>query len=556
MIQTCHGYKKIEEVKAGDLVWSYNTQTSKKELRKVLKTFVRTAHQLIYLHLGNQIIKTTAEHPFYLEGKWVKAGDLNRGDSLYLFHSRKIALDSLTRVDTTIQVYNFSVAENHNYYAGKAGVLVHNADLYGLLDKIEKLNLQALKKGLDDLGDLKTQFWDDFASVKDVDGLLKQFDKNPKLVEGWAVLHKSGTDKATRISKFEDVKKYLDANPSKSIDDVAKEIKDAGGYQKWLPNKLLISLRKELRQLLGDQVSANQILSLYRNTPDLLPLLKNTIDELKFHRGLSFENKLKLLKNKKYVEANPFRETGIRIKPNWVNKIDDYWKITPRKRFKDEIRDYASTNGVSIEQAIIDFKIKKMRAAIQKTNAKSGKNITEVGVVLGRADDTKPFIDEINKKLSNNVIIINDPKWSKWGVIQPGVLALGTSMANLWLNVVQAAQTAFKLNSWKVGVKSKICFNLSSYDTPQAMTAMYSNPNRYFKNMNPSPSPKYIEGNNYTDTRITDMEMANIVRNKNWFDLTEFFVVRNGQMIRLTKKEVLEKYGIRYIGDRMNKKIK
>ena len=31
-----------------------------------------------------------------------------------------------------------------------------------------------------------------------------------ELVEGWAVLQKSGADEATRLGKFEDVKKYLD----------------------------------------------------------------------------------------------------------------------------------------------------------------------------------------------------------------------------------------------------------------------------------------------------------------------------------------------------------
>ena len=145
LIQTCKGLKKIEKVKVGDLVWSYNTETNKKELRKVTQTFIRSTQQLIHLYLGQDTIKTTAEHPFYLEGKWVKAGDLNRGDSLYLYHSRKIALDSLVKVDTTVTVYNFTVAQNHNYYAGKEGVLVHNANGYDLLDKAGKFKDNTLE---------------------------------------------------------------------------------------------------------------------------------------------------------------------------------------------------------------------------------------------------------------------------------------------------------------------------------------------------------------------------------------------------------------------------
>ncbi|OJJ20568.1 hypothetical protein BKI52_19130 [marine bacterium AO1-C] len=162
------------------MVWSYNTETNKKELRKVLKTFARTAHQLIYLHLSNQIIKTTAEHPFYLEGKWVKAGDLNRGDSLYLFHSRKIALDSFARVDTTLQVYNFSVAENHNYYAGKAGVLVHNASGYGNLDfkNLSGLpHLKVRKKFLNQ--ELPRNYQKDILDIQFSDGTIEFIGKKP-----------------------------------------------------------------------------------------------------------------------------------------------------------------------------------------------------------------------------------------------------------------------------------------------------------------------------------------------------------------------------------------
>ena len=66
LILTCNGLKKIEEIKLGDLVWSYNEKTGKKELKKVANTFVRTAYQLVFLHLGNQTVKTTLEHPFYV----------------------------------------------------------------------------------------------------------------------------------------------------------------------------------------------------------------------------------------------------------------------------------------------------------------------------------------------------------------------------------------------------------------------------------------------------------------------------------------------------------
>ena len=66
LVLTKEGYKKIEDIEVGDWVWSFNEATGKKELRKVLKTFVRKTHQLVYLYLGKKTIKTTVEHPFYV----------------------------------------------------------------------------------------------------------------------------------------------------------------------------------------------------------------------------------------------------------------------------------------------------------------------------------------------------------------------------------------------------------------------------------------------------------------------------------------------------------
>ena len=49
------------------------------------------------------------------------------------------------------------------------------------------------------------------------------------------------------------------------------------------------------------------------------------------------------------------------------------------------------------------------------------------------------------------------------------------------------------------------------------------------------------------------MDRANVARNKDWFDLTIFFKVENGRMIRLTKEQVENSYGIRYMEEIMKK---
>ena len=371
---------------------------------------------------------------------------------------------------------------------------------------------------------------------------------NP-LVEGWAVLHKSGADEVTKLGKkgeLEEVRKYLDANPNKSVDDVAKEIKAAGGYQKWLPNKLLISLKKELRQLLGDQVSANQILSLYRYSPELLPLLRGTVDELKLHKGLSFENKMKLLKNQDYIATYPLRKESLEIIPkDWFNNpksLDDLW-----------LKTYSPKDQALSKQELIDLKIKKVAEKTQKENTKYDKVTEELVIVLGRADVTKDYVRKITNPVDKTRTFLDDQKWGGWRVIEGGV-----RLKNYVLNMIQGVEFAKRLRSLNIVVngkrlEGKVFFNLTSYDVFQTMRAMYSNPNNYINGTALSIPEKFI-GRKYSRVGVTDMELANVVRNRDWFNSSQFFVVRDGKTVLLSKQDVLEKYGIKYIGDVVGKK--
>jgi hypothetical protein len=82
---------------------------------------------LVELRVGTQFIQTTPEHPFFLNGKWVKAAELQAGDSLSLFGGQKLALRSINIRDTACTVYNFAVETAHTYFVSKLKVLVHNA---------------------------------------------------------------------------------------------------------------------------------------------------------------------------------------------------------------------------------------------------------------------------------------------------------------------------------------------------------------------------------------------------------------------------------------------
>ncbi|WP_198145128.1 polymorphic toxin-type HINT domain-containing protein [Microscilla marina] len=802
LILTNKGYKKIEDIKAGDWVWSYNEQTNKQELKQVTSTIELKASALILLKFSNEQIYATSDHPFYLEGKWVKAGNLSQGDRLHLFQSRKIALNHLIKIDTSVTVYNFAVADNHNYFVGQNRVLVHNSN--GCGDLLARTNSQALKDKINALGDGKSKFLDDFKNASD--DVLAKFEAKPELVEAWKKLLDDAGETALRknvgeLQKITDnlaevkkigyskwkVKSLLNSNAYKELDDLlttskiseveftafAKELRanssfknqinqpnprigvvgeikqwfnkhrvannpelipckefarakakmgrpyehqlknglldifnpkkqvsykdqtvmvdfvitregklivgrkhgkmadefpvrgagefvvvngkvrsltnKSGHYQpnvaetkrmikeleemgldlseakifdlnknidlviqnkgiyekmlkndvwrdiphevldhpnlkavyekvqslgadaekafmeglspqsfrkkvfdnpsllnnwwsaaKWARNRLVVSLKRELRELLGDQIQANQILSLYRNTPDLLPRLSETVKLLKTHK-LSAENNLKILKNKAFVEASVMREQGIKIKPEWWNDVNNRWLKTFDKK-----------QANLSKSELLEYRKNKMTTAAQDMQAKKGRVVEEIGVVFGRRpayEITKEF-DDVMK--TTNQLFIHDPSWRKWGIILPKVLP-----GNFLDNVVQACETAARIKTWNLVVngkklKGKVYINLEDYNIFNAMHAMYGNPNSS-KVINTALKNK---GNPFHQTRITDMEIANIVRNKKWFENTGFIKKENGVTRILSKQEVEQTYGIKYIGDIAANKFK
>ena len=128
-IHTKDGFKNIEAVKAGDYVWSENPETYEKALKKVKKIFVREKDSIIRLSINGEVIETTAEHPFYVDGiGFVNAGDLKAGDEVRTADGSTARVESFESItpDEPIKVYNFEVEDFHTYYVSGQKVLVHN----------------------------------------------------------------------------------------------------------------------------------------------------------------------------------------------------------------------------------------------------------------------------------------------------------------------------------------------------------------------------------------------------------------------------------------------
>ncbi|MEJ2693181.1 MAG: polymorphic toxin-type HINT domain-containing protein [Candidatus Thiodiazotropha sp.] len=128
LVNTNNGLVKIQDIKIGDLVWSYNEKDETNEYRKVIHLIQRTnEYRLINVHLEDgTTIEATELHPFFVNSEWVDARDLKVGDRLHLTSGKTMIVKSLSEVVKSATVYNLTVEGNHNYFVGDSGVLVHN----------------------------------------------------------------------------------------------------------------------------------------------------------------------------------------------------------------------------------------------------------------------------------------------------------------------------------------------------------------------------------------------------------------------------------------------
>ncbi len=130
------GFKNIEDIQVGDLVWSYNPDTLETGLKEVVDTHENTVDSTIQLTIGEEVIETTATHPFYTEEGWKEAGRLTTEDKI---KSKSGAWEQIKAINfSTIskKVYNFTVKDWHTYFVGAFAWLVHNICKAGLLAKL------------------------------------------------------------------------------------------------------------------------------------------------------------------------------------------------------------------------------------------------------------------------------------------------------------------------------------------------------------------------------------------------------------------------------------
>ena len=151
LVETIDGDKPIETVQTGDYVLSSDPETGKTAYKEVVNTFVHVKETLVYITIDDEVIETTEEHPFWVEGQgWTNAKNLNAGDIVRDKNGNNLTIENVEIVklpeNEYIAVYNFEVAEYHTYYVSEFDVLVHNRCHHELDASVERNNIEIFRK--------------------------------------------------------------------------------------------------------------------------------------------------------------------------------------------------------------------------------------------------------------------------------------------------------------------------------------------------------------------------------------------------------------------------
>ncbi|WP_217900043.1 polymorphic toxin-type HINT domain-containing protein [Paenibacillus herberti] len=155
-VLTDEGEKNIEDIEVGDMVLAKDENNPDGELayKEVTNLYRNQRDDIIKLYVGKQVIETTDNHPFWVEGKgWVFADELQMGDKLQKADGNNLTIDRVefVKLDEKVTVYNFTVADFRTYYVTDIGIWVHNTNcgIFSSINKDKRLVRAAEEMGKD-----------------------------------------------------------------------------------------------------------------------------------------------------------------------------------------------------------------------------------------------------------------------------------------------------------------------------------------------------------------------------------------------------------------------
>ena len=129
-VKTENGFKNIEDIKVGEIIYSYNLDNNNLELKKVLDTIKSSTIDTYKVTIGDKEVEMSPKHQIYIIDKgWVRAYNLKVGDKLLDINGKEVSITKIEykKYDKPIDTYNLTVEGNGNYFVTNIQVLVHNA---------------------------------------------------------------------------------------------------------------------------------------------------------------------------------------------------------------------------------------------------------------------------------------------------------------------------------------------------------------------------------------------------------------------------------------------
>jgi hypothetical protein len=278
-------------------------------------------------------------------------------------------------------------------------------------------------------------------------------------------------------------------------------------------------------------------------------------EELKLH-PLFEEKKLALLTDVEFLLTSPIRQASKDITPlDWEDKtaLDELW-IKPTEGHlakiwktsdKDEDKEklLAFQNSPSyIYRGLGKTTSERLQARIEKLQEAIARQ--RVTIFLGRQTAIyKRLLHALNEQYAGEMQFISDHSWTAMGFTEPGM-----KTSDNRLSLIQACETVRRLPTLfpqeSIAHKSRILFSLDGYDMRHALAAMYSDCNRIAR-AHTKPNIPPLTHFEFAYTGLTDLELANIVRNRAWFELTSFCRTgKDGTLEELSAAQVVGEYGI------------
>ena len=132
LVMAAGGMTPIEDLRAGDQVWSRDDETGEEGYRSIAQTYVTPEQRLLAVSLEDaagevETLEVTAPHPFQVEGRgWVAAGELEVGDRIVSAGGGTLGVVGAEATGRSTTVYNFEVEGFHTYFVGRGAAWVHN----------------------------------------------------------------------------------------------------------------------------------------------------------------------------------------------------------------------------------------------------------------------------------------------------------------------------------------------------------------------------------------------------------------------------------------------